>query len=357
MPFGRNNIVYTGFIDVAVEFDLTLQGVPTGEIMDEAQQIFFEKQVRNFLTSSLYDGGQVLDVEITEQAPLSSRRGLQRLGDERRVADNREIFGMQLAYISEIGFRENIERAFLNHQDDFLSGVAFGLLLPGEVAEGVEKQFFTSLSSAEVSSVYLVIPPSSLTAAPSPQPTNVDGETSDGSEFGGYVGDGIDSGGGIINKAAGDANFIEIAVGVTVGGLVVYMLVLFTCRHIKRKKTETRETEERRKTRRKVKASRASAKNTPPPERAPVQKLKKAVPVLVYPESKDKKALTRKQSSSFGKHERERPESTPSDQNTPTRSRDRSAHSNDSRSQERSAQAVPHTSAQKGASSAAHQDS
>jgi hypothetical protein len=233
-PTALDNIIYVGYQDVAVDFELTLSGVPVGATMDWFQRDYFSDTSQAFLDNAFVVGPQVLRVQIAEQFPLESRRELEHLRRQgRHLKDTNgslrivgTIFGARHAYSSHEAFANSLGAIIDTYKDQFVSNLSFRALLPGAVAQDGRSELFRDISSVQAS-----FEASNDKATP---------------------GGGLD---GLAAELESIDSWVWMAVGGVAVGLIVIVIVTFYC--VRRRMTANRKEEETRKMRRNDKRDRS----------------------------------------------------------------------------------------------------
>ena len=146
----NTQIAYVGYRNVAAYYEITLRGIPAGEIMGEIQQNYFKKTTKELLEQHLLDDAKFLYMAIDKQYPASNNlrdiRSLQAVDDTNVIAG--QIYGAQLAHIADKKYAKFIKKEFTANAQEYVTSFTNGILFPGEIHVQEQASYFDSIKAS-----------------------------------------------------------------------------------------------------------------------------------------------------------------------------------------------------------------
>jgi len=143
----NTQIAYVGYRNVAAYYEITLRGIPAGEIMGEIQQNYFKKTTKELLEPHSLDDAKFLYMTIDKQYPASNNlrdiRSLQAVDDTNVIAG--QIYGAQLAHIADKKYAKFIKKEFTANAQEYVTSFTNGILFPGEIHVQEQASYFDSI--------------------------------------------------------------------------------------------------------------------------------------------------------------------------------------------------------------------
>lgn len=211
----KRSVSYVGKRTTLATFKLVVDGVPAKELMNDAQQLYFETFTKDFVTKFITETIFVVDIQdqaLREGSMLSSS-----------IEVTGELRGSKEHDTPDKAFAENVKNALKNGASAFVQGLTFSVLLPSGQLAADDASYFRGIIGMEAE----IEPVIQVTQPPKSAPTGTTAPVAIGaSDAAGAVNAII---GKTIDGATADGdNHTLILIG-AIGAVLVVMLGLILC--------------------------------------------------------------------------------------------------------------------------------
>lgn len=143
------NSIYVGLTSVAAKYELSLNGVPSGEEMDTIQQNYLIDTIERRLANEISSFGTIYNIEIQKQevGNLKNLRWLEELDSTGTNSIHGIVRGALYSTLQTKEFPFAIDAAVAKSDQVLIAMLSLGSILPGPINEGRRYIYFQNITS------------------------------------------------------------------------------------------------------------------------------------------------------------------------------------------------------------------